>query len=191
MRSTCRCSCVLQFTCRRAFCGVLHRPTCQVIHRSGLWLRFASSAQEPERRARSAHPCRRRGFLLREGEATSRRTRAEPTSARRPSDSPRAVRVVRWADTKFWFSVGRPPAGRGLARQTFAWRTHLKPGAPDARAPRVSGGPAPRWCPLTGTTTTAERHTPAADGASSFGRARPPPTHRRATCTVRAVKLSR
>ena len=40
VRSKCRCSCVLQFTCRRAVCGVLHRPTCQVIHRSGLCLRL-------------------------------------------------------------------------------------------------------------------------------------------------------
>jgi hypothetical protein len=30
------CSCVLQFTRRRAVCSVLHRPTSRVIHRSGL-----------------------------------------------------------------------------------------------------------------------------------------------------------
>ena len=38
MRSKCRCSCVLQFTCRRAICCVLHRPTSRVIHRSGLYV---------------------------------------------------------------------------------------------------------------------------------------------------------
>ena len=32
MRSKCRCSCVLQFTRRRAVSCVLHRPTSQVIH---------------------------------------------------------------------------------------------------------------------------------------------------------------
>lgn len=37
VRSKCRCSCILQFTCRRAICCVLHRPTSQVIHRSGLF----------------------------------------------------------------------------------------------------------------------------------------------------------
>lgn len=36
VRSKRRCSCVLQFTCRRAICCVLHRPTSRVIHRSGL-----------------------------------------------------------------------------------------------------------------------------------------------------------
>lgn len=36
VRSKCRCSCVLQFTRRRAVCSALHRPTSQVIHRSGL-----------------------------------------------------------------------------------------------------------------------------------------------------------
>jgi hypothetical protein len=36
VRSKRRCSCVLQFTRRRAFCCVLHRPTSLVIHRSGL-----------------------------------------------------------------------------------------------------------------------------------------------------------
>jgi hypothetical protein len=45
VRSKCRCSCVLQFTCRRAFSGVLHRPTCQVIHRSGLY--FCSGVALP------------------------------------------------------------------------------------------------------------------------------------------------
>jgi hypothetical protein len=59
VRSKCRCSCVLQFTCRRAFCGVLHRPTCQVIHRSGLYLRsdaaYAHASVAPPSRA--ALPC--------------------------------------------------------------------------------------------------------------------------------------
>ena len=32
MRSKCRCSCVLQFTLRRAVSCVLHRPSSQVIH---------------------------------------------------------------------------------------------------------------------------------------------------------------
>ena len=41
VRSKRRCSCVLQFTRRRAFCCVLHRPTSQVIHRSGLCIIFA------------------------------------------------------------------------------------------------------------------------------------------------------
>ena len=36
MRSKCRCSCVLQFTFRRAFSGVLHRPPSQVIHCTAL-----------------------------------------------------------------------------------------------------------------------------------------------------------
>lgn len=35
VRSKCRCSCVLQFTIWRAISCVLHRPTSQVIHRSG------------------------------------------------------------------------------------------------------------------------------------------------------------
>lgn len=35
VRSKCRCSCVLQFTCRRAISCVLHRSTSQVIRRSG------------------------------------------------------------------------------------------------------------------------------------------------------------
>jgi hypothetical protein len=35
VRSNCRCSCVLQFTRQRAFSCVFHRPTSQVIHRSG------------------------------------------------------------------------------------------------------------------------------------------------------------
>lgn len=35
VRSKCRCSCVLQFTRRRAVCCVFHRPTSRVIHRSG------------------------------------------------------------------------------------------------------------------------------------------------------------
>ena len=35
VRSKYRCSCVLQFTCRRGVCSVLHRFTSQVIHRSG------------------------------------------------------------------------------------------------------------------------------------------------------------
>lgn len=35
VRSKCRCSCVLQFTRKRAFSCVFHRPTSQVIHRSG------------------------------------------------------------------------------------------------------------------------------------------------------------
>lgn len=35
VRSKCRCSCVLQFTSRRAISCVLHRPTSRVIHRSG------------------------------------------------------------------------------------------------------------------------------------------------------------
>ena len=34
MRSKCRCSCVLQFTFRRAVSCVLHRPPSQVIHRT-------------------------------------------------------------------------------------------------------------------------------------------------------------
>lgn len=38
MRSKCRCSCVLQFTLDHAACCVLHRPTSQVIHRSGLFM---------------------------------------------------------------------------------------------------------------------------------------------------------
>ena len=37
VRSICRCSCVLQFTRRRAIGSALHRPTSQVIHRSGLF----------------------------------------------------------------------------------------------------------------------------------------------------------
>lgn len=35
VRSKCLCSCVLQFTRRRAVCCVFHRPTSRVIHRSG------------------------------------------------------------------------------------------------------------------------------------------------------------
>lgn len=35
VRSKCRCSCVLQFTRRRAVCCVFHRPTSRVIRRSG------------------------------------------------------------------------------------------------------------------------------------------------------------
>lgn len=50
MRSKRRCSCVLQFTRRRAFCCVLHRPTSQVIHRSGYCL--------------SVSPAERRGVSL-------------------------------------------------------------------------------------------------------------------------------
>ena len=39
MRSKCRCSCVLQFTFRRAVSCVLHRPPSQVIHCTVLYLK--------------------------------------------------------------------------------------------------------------------------------------------------------
>lgn len=39
VRSKCQCSCVLQFTYRRAISCVLHRPTSQVIHRSGSYIK--------------------------------------------------------------------------------------------------------------------------------------------------------
>jgi hypothetical protein len=55
VRSKCRCSCVLQFTCRRAFSGVLHRPTCQVIHRSGLYFCFGVALPARGSRAPSRH----------------------------------------------------------------------------------------------------------------------------------------
>ena len=42
LRSKCRCSCVLQFTCRRAASCGLHRPTSQGIHWYGLY-HFSSS----------------------------------------------------------------------------------------------------------------------------------------------------
>ena len=45
MRSKCRCSCVLQFTFRRAVSCVLHRPPSQVIHCTVLYF-FSDS--EPE-----------------------------------------------------------------------------------------------------------------------------------------------
>ena len=41
VRSKCRCSCVLQFTFRRAVSCVLHRPTSQVIHCTVLSLCFS------------------------------------------------------------------------------------------------------------------------------------------------------
>ena len=42
VRSKYRCSCVLQFTCRRGVCSVLHRFTSQVIHRSGFCILYHS-----------------------------------------------------------------------------------------------------------------------------------------------------
>ena len=41
MRSKCRCSCVLQFTCRLAASCVLHRPPSQLIHCMALYLRIS------------------------------------------------------------------------------------------------------------------------------------------------------
>ena len=46
MRSKCRCSCVLQFTFRRAVSCVLHRPPSQVIHCIVLFLSSLSLARE-------------------------------------------------------------------------------------------------------------------------------------------------
>ena len=46
MRSKCRCSCVLQFTFRRAVSCVLHRPSSQVIHCAVLYFQQHSLSQE-------------------------------------------------------------------------------------------------------------------------------------------------
>jgi hypothetical protein len=43
MRSKCRCSCVLQFTFRRAVSYVLHRPPSQVIHCTVLFFSIRQS----------------------------------------------------------------------------------------------------------------------------------------------------
>jgi hypothetical protein len=49
MRSKCRCSCVLQFTFRRAVSCVLHRPPSQVIHCTVLFLfKFVSRKESAE-----------------------------------------------------------------------------------------------------------------------------------------------
>ena len=44
MRSKCRCSCVLQFTFRRAVSCVLHRPPSQVIHCTVLCFKHCSAS---------------------------------------------------------------------------------------------------------------------------------------------------
>ena len=46
VRSKCRCSCVLQFTFRRAVSCVLHRPSSQVIHCAVLYFQQHSLSQE-------------------------------------------------------------------------------------------------------------------------------------------------
>jgi hypothetical protein len=46
VRSKCRCSCVLQFTFRRAVSCVLHRPPSQVIHCTVLSFSIVSSHEE-------------------------------------------------------------------------------------------------------------------------------------------------
>ena len=45
MRSKCRCSCVLQFTFRRAVSCVLHRPLSQVIHCTVLFFQTLSAKE--------------------------------------------------------------------------------------------------------------------------------------------------
>jgi hypothetical protein len=57
MRSKCRCSCVLQFTFRRAVSCVLHRPPSQVIHCIVLYFAFVSVTElNFENTAHNRHP---------------------------------------------------------------------------------------------------------------------------------------
>ena len=55
MRSKCRCSCVLQFTFRRAVSCVLHRPPSQVIHCTVLFL-FRACPSRGERNTKIREP---------------------------------------------------------------------------------------------------------------------------------------
>ena len=66
MRSKCRCSCVLQFTFRRAVRCVLHRPPSQVIHCAAWSLRLRFVRSRGENRSKSNN--RRSTNSTREGE---------------------------------------------------------------------------------------------------------------------------
>ena len=69
MRSKCRCSCVLQFTFRRAVSCVLHRPPSQVIHCIVLYLivcLFGRAQSEKLQHVLTA-PHGRHGFVTLEG----------------------------------------------------------------------------------------------------------------------------
>ena len=98
MRSKCRCSCVLQFTFRRAVSCVLHRPPSQVIHCIVLCLFRVCLERASTSSENTAH-----FFTSHHGEHTSR-TRA-------------GARILKAALSSSWLSDGAPHPNARAARR--------------------------------------------------------------------------
>ncbi len=101
MRSKCRCSCVLQFTFRRAVSCVLHRPPSQVIHCIVLYFQVVSVS-----RVRLGNNITRVCFTSQRGEAQREtgKTGEDPYGGRPPN----------------WLSDGAP--------HPFSWPGNRGPG---------------------------------------------------------------
>ena len=132
MRSKCRCSCVLQFTFRRAVSCVLHRPPSQVIHCIVLCFRCLREELGFENTAHT--------LTSRRGEHTTDATRGEGRGSLRRLNPPSGC----------WNGAPHPtpePADARPAPNGTGRRTAVEPPTGGSEAPgRVRGGPFPRLC---------------------------------------------
>ena len=117
MRSKCRCSCVLQFTFRRAVSCVLHRPPSQVIHCIVLFFNDSEHTRSPafQSNKQFRHPnmgglSKLEGRGRRALDGTRPYPRLEPPATPRALTAPRVTRSV---------ATGRRQAAspRGLPEQ--------------------------------------------------------------------------
>ena len=134
MRSKCRCSCVLQFTFRRAVSCVLHRPPSQVIHCIVLYLKacLPGESASPKKHHEITHPIAGSTKVTRERGGRS-------LSGRPPTGCYRSTAPQ---------SRAGPPNGRGTltapqTRRAVASQEQAGSRREAAPAPRGAGRPSP------------------------------------------------